>query len=296
MNLKIVPADVLDIPDPAEQTPKTGSTSQKEAVCWGFTGAAGGAGVTSLCIETALTLLKPSDKSARLSGHAPFRSVCIIDLDFENGMCAQYLDTDPLLSFDILSGDPDRIDRTLLDAMCAHTDFGLALLAAANCLRGNDLVNPDMIVKIMDVASEMFDFIILDVPRLWRPWTHAAIGACDKMSMVTKMSIPSLHTARTRTAEYQELIGFETPINIILNKFERRTFRNSLRLSDAETVLKRSIEDIICHDPDIVKEAINCGTPAGIYKADNRYSKDCVKIVNSWLDEIKIKKAASAGN
>ena len=296
MNLKLVPIDDLDIPSPAEQVNKTGNSSLKEAVCWGFTGAVGGVGVTSLCVETALALLRPNDKTSRVSGQAPFRSVCVIDLDFENGMCANYLDTDPLLSPEILSGDPDRIDRTLLDAMCAHTDFGLTLLAAPNCLRGNDLVNPDVVVKIMDVACEMFDFIILDVPRLWRPWTHAAIGACDKMSMVTKMSIPCLHATVKRSAEYQELIGFERPINVILNKFERRTFRNSLRLSDAETVLKHPLQDIICHDPDIVREAINCGTPAGIYKADNRYSKDCRKIVESWLDEIKIEKASQSAN
>src|SRR6476646_7039414 len=58
-----------------------------EAQIYTFTPAVGGAGVTTLAIQTALLLLN--------SGQRTRPTVCLVDLDFQHGACADYLDIEP---------------------------------------------------------------------------------------------------------------------------------------------------------------------------------------------------------
>ncbi|MFL6928597.1 MAG: response regulator receiver protein, partial [Xanthobacteraceae bacterium] len=61
----------------------------KEAQIYTFLPAAGGVGVTTLAIQTALLLLRMGQRSGA--------STCLVDLDFQHGACADYLDLEPRL-------------------------------------------------------------------------------------------------------------------------------------------------------------------------------------------------------
>jgi len=106
--------------------------------CFAFLGAAGGAGVTGAVIETGYAALKTKPASG---GHAP--RVCLMDLDFENGALASYLDIAAGVDTGVMSGDPARIDGALTSAFVTKHDSGLRLLAAPGRLGGNDDVNPN---------------------------------------------------------------------------------------------------------------------------------------------------------
>ena len=94
------------------------------ATCYAFIGAAGGVGTTVLAIETAFLLARRSKQPER---------TCLIDLDFQSGMVAQYLNLSPNLQLEEMSS-PDRLDRQLLDVLLSRHDSGLAVLAAPNVL------------------------------------------------------------------------------------------------------------------------------------------------------------------
>src|SRR5262249_4982100 len=55
---------------------------EQDATCYAFIGAAGGVGNTTLAIETAFLLARRSKQ---------FERTCLIDLDFQSGMVAEYL-------------------------------------------------------------------------------------------------------------------------------------------------------------------------------------------------------------
>src|SRR5262249_21641393 len=59
-----------------------------EAVIVTMLPAVGGAGVTTLAIQSALILLESSKRP---------KSTCLVDLDFQHGACADYLDIEPRL-------------------------------------------------------------------------------------------------------------------------------------------------------------------------------------------------------
>src|SRR5262249_12954071 len=71
----------------------------KEAQIHTFLPSAGGVGVTTLAIQTALTLLNTGPRGSQ--------STCLVDLDFQHGACAVYLDLEPRLDLSEIEPRPE---------------------------------------------------------------------------------------------------------------------------------------------------------------------------------------------
>ena len=50
---------------------------------------------------------------------------CLVDLDFQHGACADYLDLEPRLDLKEIEPRPERLDRQLLEIMLSHHASGL---------------------------------------------------------------------------------------------------------------------------------------------------------------------------
>lgn len=249
------------------------------AQVWAFTGSSGGVGVTSLCIQTALQLYEfGKDESVK---------VCLIDLDFEQGACAQYLDMEPILTTDDLSRDARSIDKNLVNSFLQRFEQSFDIFVAQNVLNGNALVNPETVITVLDILSQTYDYVILDMPRLWTPWTHAAFGAADKVNFVAELSVPSLKTSKRLMDSVAKKLGLSTEFDLIINKHERRAFRNALTLKDAENVIGKPIAGTVPLQFEIVRKAINKGLPVGLDASDSRYVKDIKAMILEWQDELK---------
>ena len=83
-----------------------------------FLSPAGGVGTTTLAIEAAMLLRKAAPKDSD--------STCLVDLDFQNGTCADYLDLEPRLDLDEIGPHPERLDLQLLEVMFCATAPGCA--------------------------------------------------------------------------------------------------------------------------------------------------------------------------
>lgn len=283
------------------ETPQTAPPrGDQDARCIALIGAHGGAGTTTLAIQMAYDLATRLSEFDRQNGVGGFRKaartdarVCLIDLNFETGTCATYLDLPPSLELADLCAGPDRVDPSLTRALISTHDRGVALLSAKNVLGANAMINGQTVLALLDAASQMYDYVFLDMPRLWCPWTQAVISAADHVAMVTQLTIPALHMTRSRMESVEQLLSLERPCEVILNQVERRSFRNALKISDADKALKRPISGVICVDTDTTREAINCGEPVGAVRAEARYVKDVRHILAAWdlLPQKSIKKA-----
>ena len=287
--------DVLLLDNNLIETPTpTGGRAYNGAHCIAIMGAAGGVGVTSLCIQMAHDLALDSQKKLQKTSRGKEPRVCVVDLDFEGGSCAHHLDLTPSLSISDLTQSADHIDRALISALVTTHASGLDLLAVPNTLGGNDMANPLVVVALLDLICQMYDHVIIDVPRYWRPWNMAAIGGADKFAIVTDLTIPSLHLARMRMNAIEEKLGGAIQAEIVLNKYERRSFRNALRQKDAEIALKRDVSATICFDNETLREAINCGEPSGAIRPDSRYVKDVRHVQKILLEQQDIDKRSAA--
>src|SRR6185312_6082085 len=125
-----------------------------EAQIFTFLPAAGGVGVTTLAVQTAMLLLN--------NGPRGKASTCLVDLDFQHGAVADYLDLEPRLNLTEIEPRPDRLDRQLLEVMMSYHASGLAVVAAPNRPAEMRSFDPDVVTRLLDLVSSNFEYVIFD--------------------------------------------------------------------------------------------------------------------------------------
>ncbi len=128
-----------------------------ESQIFTFLPAVGGAGVTTLAVQSAMLLLN--------SGARGKTSTCLVDLDFQHGACADYLDIEPRLNLGEIEPRPERLDRQLLEVMISQHASGLAVVAAPNQPAEMRSFDPDVVTRLLDLVSSHFDYVVFDMPR-----------------------------------------------------------------------------------------------------------------------------------
>jgi len=248
-------------------------------------GATGGVGTTSLATQLAHEFAT-SARAGQISRRRPADpTVCLIDLDFESGACAHHLDLLPSLTLEDLCGPPTHIDTAFTQALVSTHECGVSLLAAPNTIGANAKINPHTVMAMLDAAADLYDTVIIDLPRYRQPWTLAVMRAVDVLGVTCELTIPSLHAARENLAKLAQDANGAVNAQVIVSKFERRSFKNTLRMGDAETALGRHVFSTLCLDPDTTREALNCGEPAGAIRPESRFVKDVRKLANALQSE-----------
>src|SRR6185295_20020338 len=93
------------------------------------------------------------------SGPRGRASTCLVDLDFQHGACADYLDIEPRLDLKEIEPRPERLDQQLLEIMLAQHPSGLAVVAAPNRPAEMRTFDPDMVTRLLDLVSAHFDYV-----------------------------------------------------------------------------------------------------------------------------------------
>lgn len=261
-----------------EIPPPEAPAAQSASRVFALVGATGGVGTTSIASQLAHEFAFEAASKLSSTRRPTDAKVCLIDLDFESGACAHHLDLLPSLSLEDLCGPAEQIDKAFTQALVSTHECGVSLLAAPNTVDANARVNPQTVMAMLDAAADLFETVIIDLPRYEQSWTRSVMRAVDVLGITCELTIPSLHAARERLARLSSLGTRSINAEIILSKFERRSFKNTLRLGDAETALGRSVYTTICLDPDTTREALNCGEPAGSIRPESRFVKDVRKL------------------
>jgi len=259
--------------------------AQVEAQIYTFLSAVGGAGVTALAIQSAMILLN--------SGARARSSTCLVDLDFQHGACADYLDIEPRLNLGEIEPRPERLDRQLLEIMLSHHSSGLAVVAAPNHLAEMRSFDPDVVTRLLDLVSSHFDFVVFDMPRTWFSWTDSVLLGSNKLFIVSEMTVPGLRHAKNLVEAIRERLD-EGPVpQVIVNRFVQRMFSSGLRRTDAEQVLGDSLAGCIPNHYALVREAIDRGVPLDEVKPGNPVSAELRKLILPGTAAAR--KAAPAG-
>jgi pilus assembly protein CpaE len=243
-----------------------------EAKIYTFLPAVGGAGVTTLAIQTAMLMLNSGSARAK-------PSTCLVDLNFQNGAVADYLDIEPRLNLAEIEPRPDRLDRQLLEVMLSYHASGLAVVAAPSRPAEMRSFDNDVVTRLLDLVSTNFDHVVFDMPRTWFSWTDSVLLGSNKLYIVSETTVPSLRHAKQLVAAIKERLGEGPNPQIIVNRFEQRMFSSGLRRSDLEQTLGDAFAAAIPNDYALVREAIDRGVPLDEVKAGNKVSAALKKLV-----------------
>jgi pilus assembly protein CpaE len=249
-----------------------GAKKATEAQIYTFLPAVGGAGVTTLAVQTALLLLNSGGPRVKTK-------TCLVDLDFQHGAVADYLDLEPRLNLAEVEPRPDRLDRQLLEIMLSYHASGLAVVAAPNRPAEMRSFDPDVVTRLLDLVSSHFDYVVFDMPRTWFSWTDSVLLGSDKLFIVSETTVPALRHARNLVAAIKERLGDGPHPQVIVNRFQPRMFAPGLRLTDLRQVLGDAFTAVIPNDYALVREAIDRGVPLDEVKPGNKITAELKKIV-----------------
>src|SRR5580658_2112503 len=261
---------------------------QTEAQIFTYLGAGGGAGVTTLAIQTALLLLGSGDQKAR-------PATCLVDLDFQHGACAHYLDIEPRLDLKEIEPRPERLDRQLLEVMLSHHPSGLAVIAAPNRPAEMRSFDPDVVTRLLDLVSSHFDYVVFDMPRTWFSWTDSVLLGSNKLFIVSETTVPGLRQAKQLVGAIRERLGDEPKPQVIINRFVAKMFSSSLRRADIEQAIGDAFLACIPNDYGLVREAIDRGVPLEEVKKGNKITQQLKKLIVPQNSGSAAKEAAASG-
>jgi pilus assembly protein CpaE len=243
-----------------------------DAQIYAFLPAVGGAGVTTIAIQTALLLLNSGGPRVK-------PSTCLVDLDFQHGAVADYLDLEPRLNLAEIEPRPDRLDRQLLEVMLSYHSSGLAVIAAPNRPAEMRSFDPDMVTRLLDLVSSNFEYVVFDMPRTWFAWTDNVLLGSNKLYIVSETTVPGLRHAQQLVAAIKERLGEGPNPQVIVNRFTQRMFSSGLRMNDVEQTLGDAFVSAIPNDYALVREAIDRGVPLDEVKQGNKITAELKKLV-----------------
>lgn len=251
---------------------RSGSAQLTEAQIYTFLPAVGGAGVTTLAVQTAMMLHNSGTRRSK-------PTTCLVDLNFQNGAVADYLDLEPRLNLAEIEPRPDRLDRQLLEVMLSYHASGLAVVAAPNRPAEMRSFDPDVVTRLLDLVSANFDYVVFDMPRTWFSWTDSVLLGSNKLFIVSETTVPALRHAKQLVAAVQErLVGGPKP-QVLVNRFEQRMFSAGLRKADLEQTLGSAFAGTIVNDYALVREAIDRGLPLDEVKPGNKITLQLKKLI-----------------
>jgi pilus assembly protein CpaE len=252
--------------------PDSGAKSGSTAGVYAFLPAGGGVGNTSLSIQSAFLL----------GARGSLSLTCLVDLDLQSGAMADYLDLAPNLQLEEIAPAPERLDDQLFDVMLSRHDSGISVLAARNSLLDYGDLSNELIARLLDLAALKFEQIVIDLPRVWLPWTEGVLRGSDRVFVVTEMTVPGLRQAYRLVKALEARCGEDIHASVIVNRFRPRLISggvNSLRRKDAEQVLGDSLGGFVSEDYRLVREAIDRGVPLYEIKRRNNINRDLANIL-----------------
>ena len=262
-----------------------GEESSVEPQFMSFMPASGGVGTTALAIETASILNSHGQKLGR--------TTCIVDLNFQHGSCAEYLDIEPRFDISEIENAPERLDRQLLDVMLSKHDSGLSVISAPNQPTEMRSFKGALVVRLLDLVSAYFDNVVIDLPRTWFPWTETVLTGSDKVFVVADMTVPSIRHSHRLVTAIEERIGKQVSPKVIVNRMDFRKNATGLNASDVEGALGEHFGGGIPNNYRLVRDAVDRGVTLRDIEADNNVTQALSELVlagETDEEEIKTKK------
>jgi pilus assembly protein CpaE len=252
---------------------------KKPATVLTFIRPSGGIGATTLAIQTAYELANPG-------GREKPPTVLLVDLDFQSGNVAIYLDLEPTFDMPEISRFPQRLDPQLLRAMATSHTCGIEVLAAPNQLLNHDAISSEILGSVLGVACEMYDYVVIDLPLAWTQWASFVLSGSDVVFLVSRLTYPTVRQTRQLLLSLGNVGLGGLNLVIVGNRHPRQFWQRSLSQREAERAVARKIDFVVPDEERLVLEAINRGVPLREVKRNSGIAKAVRKMVRESLKRV----------
>jgi pilus assembly protein CpaE len=218
--------------------------SRAVAQIYGFVGAKGGVGTTTIAVNVATALRKLSSKPTLL-----------IDLNLLSGDAALFMSAEPRFSVIDAIENRHRLDTAFFHGLAVKTKAGPDLLAAAD-RNAVTAVDVRAIPAVVDFAAREYSYVVLDLPR-------ADSTLLDQLEQVSSFSVvlnQELATVRSgaRLASALRQRYGSPRVNVLVSRFDKAS---DISKEDIARTVGSPIKHVFPSDYRTALEALNVGRP-----------------------------------
>jgi pilus assembly protein CpaE len=207
-----------------------------------------------------------------------------VDLNLCDGAASAYLNATPNMA---LSQSPsaERMDAAILSAFVTRTSDEFDILAAPRNPRAFLDTPATIITRILDLACQAYEWVIVDLPRLRQPWTLDVIAGSDEFIVLSELTVPALLAARAFASEIETEVSSSPPPRIVLNRLANRMFAPAPSLSEAQKALGRKAEAGITSDWEAAAASVNLGGVIRRHRPRSKIVRDVDLLVRRLITE-----------
>lgn len=222
--------DPAPAPDPAHQAPQLKAGAHKDGALIVVHGLAGGTGSTTLAVNLAWELVNADKKEPP--------SVCLLDFDLQFGAVATFLDLPRReVVYEMLS-DTETMDEEIFGQALLSYEEKLHVLTAPSDMLPLDLVTSEDINRILTIARNQFDYVVIDMPSTLVQWSETVLNEAHVYFATLELDMRcAQNTMRFKRALQSEELPVEK-LRYVLNRAPKFTDLN------AKSRVKRMAESL----------------------------------------------------
>ncbi|HUO11562.1 MAG TPA: hypothetical protein VMU37_02290, partial [Caulobacteraceae bacterium] len=181
---------------------------------------------------------------------------------------------------------PERIDAALLSAFASHVAPNFDLLAAPRDPKAFAKVGQMAVCRVLEVACQVYDWIVIDAPRHQQPWSLDVLSGSDEVLVVSELTVPALLSARSLATEIETELPELNPPRIILNRLASRVFGPAPSLAEAEKALQRKADGGITSDWEAAAASVNLGGSISHHRPRSKIVRDVGVLVDKLTQPV----------
>ena len=203
----------------------------------------GGTGVSFLATNLAAAMDEPT---------------LLVDLNLQSGDDASFLGVEPRYSIADFVTNRARLDDALITSLITSHSTNLALLAAPLEAHETEEVEPEHVTEILNLVSQRYSRVLLDLPHTFDQITIAALDIADEILLVMTLDIPGIRATK-RALDVLDRLGYpRSRIHIVVNRW---TKNSEVEVSKVQVHLNQNFFGFVPNDYRKVMDSINLGRP-----------------------------------
>ncbi|WP_323008111.1 AAA family ATPase [Pseudorhodobacter sp.] len=281
----LAPLALSEFEHAPRRSPSFKPKGDREAVVLPVHGMAGGVGASTFACNLAWELATISKTDAP--------RVCLLDFDFQFGAISTNLDLPRRDAvFEILQDTASADSESFLKSMLTFNDK-LYVFTAPPDMLPLDIVQGEDIDRLIDMAQQNFDFVVIDMPTTIVSWTETVLNRAHVYFALMELDLRSaqnvLRLVRALKAEALPL----DKLRYILNRAPKFTdLSGKSRVKRMAESLDIDIEVQLPDGGPQVTQANDHGLPLAETSAKNPMRKEIQKLAKSLYDLNKTSEAA----
>lgn len=251
-------------------------------------GMAGGTGTTTFAVNLAWELANVSKTENP--------RVCLIDLDLQFGSVSTYLDLPRRETVLELLGDTEAMDsESFMNALLPY-EQKIYVLTSPTDMIPLDMISPEDIARVIDVARANFDYVVIDMPSTMVEWSQTVLEAAHVYFAMIELDMRcAQNTLRLKRALQSEDLPFDK-LRFVLNRAPGFTdLSGKSRVKRLADSLGISIDVLLPDGGKPVAQTNDHGAPIGVSIPKNALRKEIAKLAKSVHDVNQADEAAVKG-